>query len=130
VITTFFEKNSGKCANFEVSSLGLELQVSSLGLRVFDEVSVSSRNFNQVSVSVLKVTVSTTSLQTKQTISMNLRNSYQYSNLQSQTETKVAKRFNRKSSIPIQTCLRKNDNIQIHQYVEMSQDLNPTPSTC
>jgi len=37
----------------------LELQVSSLG--VFDEVSVSSRNFNQVSVSEL--TVSTTSLQ-------------------------------------------------------------------
>jgi len=32
----------------------------SLGLGVFDEVSVSSRNFNQVSVS--KVTVSTTSL--------------------------------------------------------------------
>jgi len=41
-------------------SLGLELQVSTLG--VFDEVSVSvsSRNFKQVSVS--KVTVSTTSL--------------------------------------------------------------------
>jgi len=37
-------------------SLGLELQVSSLG--VLDEVSVSSRNFNQVSVS--KVTVWTT----------------------------------------------------------------------
>jgi len=37
--------------------LGHELQVSSLGLGVFDEVSVSSRNFNRVSVS--KVTVST-----------------------------------------------------------------------
>jgi len=49
-MTTFFF-NSAKCANFEVSSLGLELQVSSLGLEVFVEVSVSSRNFNQVSVS-------------------------------------------------------------------------------
>jgi len=46
-----FRKISAKCTNFEVSSL-------SLG--VFDEVLVSSRNFNQVSVS--KVTVSTTSL--------------------------------------------------------------------
>ena len=35
-------------------------QTSSLGLRVFDKVSVSYSNFNQVSVS--KVTVSTTSL--------------------------------------------------------------------
>jgi len=62
LITTFFKKLSAKCTNFEVSSLGLgpEHQVSSLGLGVFDEVSVSSRNFNQVSVS--KVTVSTTSL--------------------------------------------------------------------
>ena len=42
--------NSAKCTNFEVSSLGLGLQVSSVGLEVFDEVSVSSRNFNQVSV--------------------------------------------------------------------------------
>jgi len=49
-----------KCTNFEVSSFGLELQVSSLG--VFDEVSVSSQNFNQVSVFISKVTVSTTSL--------------------------------------------------------------------
>jgi len=59
VMTTFFTKISAKCTKFEVSSLGLELQVSGLG--VFDEVSVSvsSRNFNQVSVS--KVTVSTTS---------------------------------------------------------------------
>ena len=47
--TTFQKTNSTKCTNFEVSSLGLELQVSSLG--VSDEVSVSSRNFNQVSVS-------------------------------------------------------------------------------
>jgi len=71
VMTTFFWKISAKCTSFEVSSLGLgldfqvsslglEFQVSSLGLGVFDEVSVSSRNFNQVSVS--KVTVSTTSL--------------------------------------------------------------------
>jgi len=60
----FFWKISAKCTNFEVSSLGLELQVSSLGLGlgIFDEISVSSRNFNQVSVSVSKVTVSTTSL--------------------------------------------------------------------
>jgi len=56
-----FWKISAKCTNFEVSSLRLELQVSSLGFGVFDEVSVSSRNFNQVSVS--KVTVSATSLQ-------------------------------------------------------------------
>jgi len=41
---TFFKTSSAKCTNFEVSSLGLELQVSSLG--VFDEVSVSFRNFN------------------------------------------------------------------------------------
>jgi len=65
-MTTFFNKISEKCTNFEVSSLGLELQVSSLGPRVFDEVLVSisvySRNFNQDSVSVSKVTVSTTSL--------------------------------------------------------------------
>ena len=65
-MTTFFNKISEKCTNFEVSSLGLELQVSSLGLGVFDEVLVSisvySRNFNQDSVSVSKVTVSTTSL--------------------------------------------------------------------
>jgi len=60
VMTTFFWKISAKCTNFEVPSLGLELQVSSLG--VFDEVSVSSRNFNQVSVSFSKVTVSTSSL--------------------------------------------------------------------
>jgi len=63
-MTTYFLKILAKCTNFEVSSLGLglELQVSSLDLNlgVFDEVSVSSRNFNQVSVS--KVTVSTTSL--------------------------------------------------------------------
>jgi len=49
VMTTVFKKNSAKCTNFEALSLGLELQASSLG--VFDEVSVSSRNFNQVSVS-------------------------------------------------------------------------------
>ena len=35
---------------FEVSNLGLELHVSSLKLGVFDEVSVPSRNFKQVSV--------------------------------------------------------------------------------
>jgi len=64
VMTTFFQNISAKRTNFEVSSLGLELQISSLGLGVFDKVSVSvsSRNFNQVSVSVSKVMVSTTSL--------------------------------------------------------------------
>ena len=53
VMTTFFLKISIKCTNFEVSSLG-----------ILDEVSISSRNFNQVSVSVSvsKVTVSTKSL--------------------------------------------------------------------
>jgi len=45
------------------------------------------------------------------------------------TEQKVAKKFWRKSSTPIQICLSKNDNFQIHQYIEMSQDSNPTPST-
>jgi len=52
-------KKFGKIHKFEV--LSLELQISSLG--VFDEVSVSVsfRNFNQVSVS--EVTVSTTSLE-------------------------------------------------------------------
>jgi len=47
------KKNSAKCTKFEVLSLGLELQDPSLGHGVFDEVSllVSSRNFNQVSVS-------------------------------------------------------------------------------
>jgi len=59
-MTTFIKRISTKCTNFEVSSLGLELQV--LVSEFFYEVSVSSRNFNQVSVSVLKVTVSTTSL--------------------------------------------------------------------
>jgi len=37
-------------------------RISSLGLGVIDEVSVSSRNFNQVSVLFSKVTVSETSL--------------------------------------------------------------------
>jgi len=58
-MTTFSKRISTKCTDFEVSSRGLEFQVSSLG--VFDEVSVSSRNFNQVSI--MKVTVSTTSLE-------------------------------------------------------------------
>jgi len=44
------------------------------------------------------------------------------------TEPKVVKKFKRKSPIPIQICLRKNDNIQIHQYTEMSQYSNPNPS--
>ena len=57
-----FLKNFGKMHN--VWNLGLELQDSSLGLRVFDKVSVSSRNFNQISVSVSKVTVSNASLYT------------------------------------------------------------------
>jgi len=34
------------------------------------------------------------------------------------------------SSIPIQIWLSKNDNIQTNQYIGMSQDLNPKPSTC
>ena len=42
------------------------------------------------------------------------------------TEQKVAKKFKRQSSIPIQIWLSKNDNIQIHQYIGMSQDLNPS----
>jgi len=50
-MTTFQRNISPKCTNFEVSSLAIEFQVSSLG--VFDEVSVS----------VSKVTVSTTSLE-------------------------------------------------------------------
>jgi len=37
------------------------------------------------------------------------------------TEPKVAKKFKRKSSIPIQICLSKNGNIQIHQYIAVSQ---------
>ena len=44
------------------------------------------------------------------------------------TEPKAAEKFNRNSSIPIQMYSSKNDNIQIHQYIEISQDLNP--STC
>jgi len=36
------------------------------------------------------------------------------------TEAKVAKWFKRKSSIPNQFCLNKNDNFQINQYIEMS----------
>jgi len=44
-------------------------------------------------------------------------------------EPKVAKKL-KKPSIPIQISLSKNDNIQIHQYIEMSQDFNPNPSTC
>jgi len=35
------------------------------------------------------------------------------------TEMKVAKKFKRKSSIPNQFCLNKNDNFQINQYIEM-----------
>jgi len=38
------------------------------------------------------------------------------------TELKGAKNFKRISSIPIQIRLNKNDNIQIHQYIGMSQD--------
>jgi len=62
-MTFFFKfRQNAQILNLEsrsrTSSLGLELQVSSLGLGVYDEV--SSRNFNQVSVS--KVTVWTTSM--------------------------------------------------------------------
>jgi len=42
------------------------------------------------------------------------------------SETKVAKKFKRKSSIPNQFCLNKNDNFQINQYIEMSLGLNPS----
>jgi len=64
VMTSFFGKLLAKCTNVAVSSpgRGLKLQVSRFGLGVFDEASVSSRNFNQVFVSVSKVTVSTASL--------------------------------------------------------------------
>jgi len=55
-----FLKNFGKVDKFW--SFESRSRTSSLGLGVFDEVSVSSRNFNQVSVTVSKVTVSTTSL--------------------------------------------------------------------
>jgi len=44
------------------------------------------------------------------------------------TESKVVKNFKGKQSIPIKICLSKNDNIQIHQFIEMLRDLNP--STC
>jgi len=43
VMTTNFLINLAKCTNFEVSSLGLELQVPNLG--IFDEVSVSVSKF-------------------------------------------------------------------------------------
>ena len=46
------------------------------------------------------------------------------------TEAKVVKKFKRKWSIPIHFCLSKNDNIQIHQFIEMSQDLNPNTCSC
>ena len=45
-----------------------------------------------------------------------------------QFEPKVVKKFKRKSQIPIR--LSKTDDIQIRQYTEMSQDLNPNPRTC
>jgi len=51
-----FFKISVKCTNFEVSSLGLEVQVSVSGFLMKSR----SRSFNQASVS--KVTVSTASL--------------------------------------------------------------------
>ena len=46
------------------------------------------------------------------------------------TEAKVAKKFKRKHSIPIQFCLSKNNNIQIHQCIEMLQDLNTNTCSC
>jgi len=49
-----------------------------------------------------------------------------YSNLQSQNRTESCEEFQKKKSITIQICLSKNDNMQIHQYIEMSQDLNPS----
>jgi len=45
------------------------------------------------------------------------------------TELKVAKNFKRISPIPIQIWLSKTDNIQIHEYIEMWQDLSPKSST-
>ena len=42
------------------------------------------------------------------------------------TEAKVAKKFKRKSSIPNQFCLNKNDNFQINQCMEILQGLNPS----
>jgi len=58
MMATFFWKISPNSTNFEVSSLGLEFQVSVL------ESLMRSRSwsFNQASASVSKVTVSTTSL--------------------------------------------------------------------
>ena len=53
------QKNLAKCTNFEVSSLGFELQVSVSEFLMKSR----SRNFDQVSVS--KGTVSTTSLLVK-----------------------------------------------------------------
>jgi len=41
------------------------------------------------------------------------------------TKLKVVKKFKRKWSLPIQICLSKKDSIHIHQYIEMSQNLNP-----
>jgi len=48
-----------------------------------------------------------------------------YSNLQSQNLQRISNENNQFQS---ETVLSKNDNMQIHQYIEMSQDLNP--STC
>jgi len=55
-------------------------------------------------------------------------NSYQVT-CNFKSEPKVAKKFKGISSITIQTWLRKNDNIQIHQNARMPQDLNQNPST-
>jgi len=62
VVMAIFFLNFGKMHKFW--SLESRSRTSSLDSRswIFDEVSASSRNFNQVSVSVSKVTVSTTSL--------------------------------------------------------------------
>jgi len=51
-----------------------------------------------------------------------------YKNHQPKSDLKVTKKFKRKSTNLIQICLSKNDNIQIHQYIEISQDSNPDPS--
>jgi len=53
-----------------------------------------------------------------------------YRNLQSHDWTKSCKEVRKEIIIPIQMCLSKSDNIQIDQYIQMSQDLNPSACSC
>ena len=53
-----------------------------------------------------------------------------YSNLQSQNWSESCEEVQKKIIIPIQICLSKNDNIQIHQCIEMSQDWNTNKCSC